>query len=518
MDDPFLRTHHLEVDSVEHINNIVHRQIFYDISGIFNPIAIRDQIIRASLVIERAIEQRLIVPNERPLLVIGGGFAGIAASYHAVKKNIQTFLVEREDILGKFSLLTRYISPTLYDFPHSHWTNDIFPLHPTPSILVQIQAGTVGQLTETFQTAYFQHLKASGLFEYLQETEVTKIILHQNPSVNRFATATVEMLSTIDSSPRTFRNLSSNFGMVLSCVGFGNEKTWLPHKQEEYNGFKFWEIDFDIFRTGSRTLICGSGDGALQDFLLIVTKENSAREIYEKMNFSEDVRNWIEWNLFRAEDLAQRSALWYGDRSMNQSVERVHNVELNLHRKYLAIVEKLLGTNTTKVDSIIDPRYLPSEITITDEIKDSLINSLEILVDPFFNDGNIINIAHLCNHFTRGYALNRFLALLIIEYIENVLRINILIPNASITSIEGIGHTCNRAEQLDCLEHEHHVKYIHSTCDNLAGGGVSPLITYNQIILRFGLEMVPSPFEKCEEPYENCKAPFRGLQTLPYEF
>ena len=58
---------------------------FFDLSGKLNPISIREQMIRARLLVERAKQANLIGPNS-DLLVIGSGACGATAALHAASR------------------------------------------------------------------------------------------------------------------------------------------------------------------------------------------------------------------------------------------------------------------------------------------------------------------------------------------------------------------------------------------------------------------------------------------------
>lgn len=532
--EPFLNAHRINTDNRE-FEEVWRHQILYDISGIFSPIAIRDQIIRASLVIERAIEEEIINSSNRPLLIIGGGFAGITAAYHAVRKNIPTYLVEKDKVLDKFNSLDRYVCPTLYDFPLSHWNKKEFPLEDESSIKVKIEAGEIEIVRENFNK-YFVELKNNTLFNFLQFAEISEIAINQKcaesvdiPLPKSFVTASVKIKESTTESEKNFSPPVSEFGMILSCIGFAKEQTWV-RSQKGFNGAAFWEINFEDYNSGNtKTLICGSGDGALQDFLLIISEENSAREIYKRLGLSGEVREWIEQNLYRAEDDAYRSTLWHGKQGRRGHEEdrgkysyinkklREHNTLYNLQQKYLAVVEKLLKPDSPKTNPVTEKHLLPSDIKVSEKDAVSLRVNLEEMIGPFFSNENEINIAFACNHFSRNYSLNRFLSLLFIEYIEQILREKVLLQNTAITDVLGADHSCEDCENFECIEKEHDVLGNESKCaetsENIAVVG-----RYNRVIIRFGLERLDSPFEKLTSPYKNCRVQLTGLQILPYSF
>lgn len=113
--DPVLRTYYVKRAEF----------VCYDISGFFSPISIRDQIIRASQVVERAIHHKLISPS-RPLLVVGAGPAGLTAAIKAANKEIKTVLVDKGKVLERLTSSERYFSPVQYDWVATHWKEKNF--------------------------------------------------------------------------------------------------------------------------------------------------------------------------------------------------------------------------------------------------------------------------------------------------------------------------------------------------------------------------------------------------------
>jgi hypothetical protein len=77
--------------------------------------------------------------------------------------------------------------------------------------------------------------------------------------------------------------------MILSCEGAGSEQT----KIGNYKGLRFWDKDkFEQEYLGIKPprtpqiLISGGGDGALQDFLRIITKVKSVADIYKNRSYA----------------------------------------------------------------------------------------------------------------------------------------------------------------------------------------------------------------------------------------
>src|ERR671933_100000 len=96
MHDPFLLAHQVLPQ-------------LYLISSHVGPISIRDQMVRGRLVVERALEQGLIL--------------------RAVELGVRTWLVDRHATLFhvQSNITTRWLDPTHYDWPADHWIQGRFP-------------------------------------------------------------------------------------------------------------------------------------------------------------------------------------------------------------------------------------------------------------------------------------------------------------------------------------------------------------------------------------------------------
>lgn len=62
-----------------------------------SPVAIRDQMVRACMMIDRAIE-REIISDQRPLVIAGAGVAGASAALRAAAFGVHVTLVERSGV------------------------------------------------------------------------------------------------------------------------------------------------------------------------------------------------------------------------------------------------------------------------------------------------------------------------------------------------------------------------------------------------------------------------------------
>lgn len=118
MTDPFLAQHQIDA-------------YLFNLGGKLFPIAIRDQMVRGQLLVDRAFEAGLIDNEARPLLVIGAGAAGATVAMRAAKKRVRTVLVEKHTglVRRQRNCRTRWIDPSQYDYPVDHWRDDRYPVN-----------------------------------------------------------------------------------------------------------------------------------------------------------------------------------------------------------------------------------------------------------------------------------------------------------------------------------------------------------------------------------------------------
>ena len=103
---------------------------FFNLGGRLSPISIRDQMVRAQLLIEQAWQAGLIGGSDnRPLLVVGAGAAGATAAMSAAQLRVRTTIVDAgtAPFLLQSGCQTRWLDPAQYDWPFSHWSRQTYP-------------------------------------------------------------------------------------------------------------------------------------------------------------------------------------------------------------------------------------------------------------------------------------------------------------------------------------------------------------------------------------------------------
>jgi hypothetical protein len=370
--DPFLFFHKV---SEFHIN----------IGGRWSPLSIRDQMLRGRWAAERAMD---LLGGDRPLAVIGAGAGGVTAAITAVNAGIATTLFEKEhDPFSRHASCRRWVDPTQYDWPLDHYPQGQIPWPGTPPVqLSWPNAGRaialVGDWRAQFQ-AFLLSPNATAFFTMRRDTEVVNVHLNSAGT-----------MAGVEWRPAGKRATTfTPFGLVITAMGFGDERSYLTYPPghvpavHPFRGYPFWSDDpFEhphLSRTPRpdppRILISGGGDGALQDFLRIVTHFKSARDLWDYLPLSPFRRARLQKDAQDIEDQANRALIWSG------KSDHDHVALSRLMADFQRLAANIYGMRQvpTRLDRAI--RY----------------------------DFRVLWFVHPCSHFTPGYALNRLLVLLL---------------------------------------------------------------------------------------------------------
>jgi FAD dependent oxidoreductase len=449
----------------------------FSISGNLAPISIRDQMLRAKMFVDRACEVGLI-GREYPLLVVGAGAAGASAAYYAAtEKQVPTTLIERGE--KPFRLQSqcesRWICPTQYDWPAGHWTRATYPCIDVADIDGQVPIPWSAEMANfvaagwrrIFDTADPARLRFLTCMRYMSKNspivgDVVKVRYREfDPEELRMRLTDSEAKALGErydqEALRGDRKMFEEFGAVLEARGFAAENVQLGH----YRGLAFWETDpFAERNLGRgpgpiRVLICGDGDGALQDFLRITTGKHSAAAIMEKIEPLLDRKLLRE--IYSEEDHAFRAKSW--NLRMHD-----HKVQCRLDRMHREWAQEIVGSGAAnQVRSVLD----------------GLLN---------YSRGVQLDLIHRCEHFTALYPLNRFLVYLIAAMAPSSIRI---FPRVSVREVS-CQHPGPRGPRT-CLGQDHSVEIeAFAHCNDRAGARAAdemPRI-YDTVILRLGLERV----------------------------
>jgi hypothetical protein len=434
------------------------RPFHFDIGGKISPSSIRDQMFRGRVLVDRAYEQGLINSN-RPLLVIGAGAAGVTAAIRAAQLDMPTVLIERNSSAFDRQAVctTRWVCPTQYDWPLEHWQQGHYPWL-GPSMPLPWGASYANMLAVVWSHELSQAQARYRNLTFLPNTVIDRSKCQADGS---FATNgyQLEVYLTPHGGPHYF-------GMALSSMGPGTETTVVG----DYKGFSFWDTDpfeEDYFGLNQDAnpyaIISGGGDGALQDFLRVITKKKSANDIYQSLSpfLKEEIENRIQ----TADDQAQRAHVW------GSTWQHDCQVFSTLHDAYQDAIDELATSGIWR--------------RVGYELGDLIFASAHSLQ---------VKLVHPCEHFTKCYALNRFLVLLIDKFIKQEVGRSLIEANTAIIGVKGVRHTC-QLDPIDCHGEDHEVRLGSADCEVLAeylsGRGAIPsksVEPYQVVIIRHGVK------------------------------
>jgi hypothetical protein len=323
------------------------RLAVFDLARNLRTIAIRDQMVRAEMLGDRLpawLELTLgRTYRDWPILVIGGGACGLTAAV-ALASQPQQFridVVEVRDIpfYAQANCATRWIDPTQYDWPMDHWSRgrhqwdtslvrDIpFPWFADRSERI-VQNQWIPRLNQHRQRLRGQINFLGGTRAELQT--LTRLRRRGRP---------VGPLQLRLRNLRTRRLLGyRTYSAIVVAAGFGAEHCTLDDSPD-FAGLSFWSTDpFESVACGlgsnqqqGTVLISGSGDGALQDFLRIVTRQPSVREIYQRLGLG--AINFDRAAILSAELRTERALNWGLGPSFAgpfiRDLHRVHEGQVN---------------------------------------------------------------------------------------------------------------------------------------------------------------------------------------------
>jgi hypothetical protein len=432
--------------------------LFFDLGGRLAPISIRDQMVRARMAVDRAIEEGLIGP-QRPLLAIGAGAAGATAAIHSASRVVPVVLIDGAPapFLRQAGCRTRWIDPVQYDWPVSHWLQGRYPWAP-PAMPLPWASGPANQIALAWALAVQLSRRRHRHLRVLFSTRL----------LGRPLRAAKMLRVTLG---RRGRIVVGDFGMILSCVGAGTEQS----THGNYTGFDFWSTDpFQQLSPNDRVLISGGGDGALQDYLRVVTKQPVAKAIYSSLRqlLGPLIPREMEHLLQSAEDQASRVYVW-GTGGLHD-----HGALAQLHKLHVGIVDKLLPG--------------PG---LTHPVQD-LSNVLESMTAKM---PATVTLMYPCSHFSRCYGLNRFIVLLLATYLSRYRAQPTLLPERSLHDVAGVNNHLCANSPAGCHRQEHEIIpaldpdcRLPSAQPRQAAGRLPG--DYNVVIVRHGIKASPPLF------------------------
>lgn len=526
----------------------------YQVSEGVAPISIRDQIIRATMLVDHILATGEVscADESMSVLVVGGGPAGIAMCLRAAQWAARlpmtvTLLEEEEYCLRLLNNTTRQIHPTIYEWPAPSCTVNKFPAGDRdPSRLSEIlrwAADNGSVLAEYFTNQLKECVSTAACAVELRcpatvVGEPTVVQTSSSPSGPDRVAVTIKD----DGGTR-----SEQFHLVLFATGMGEEKTWVPQpgKPEYTGGYwgpRFWENDqaneknLGLDGTQPKVLISGAGDGALQDFIRILTGQEASTLLTQMENAFDmshmiqrtagvlgdsedlsalkttvsdcmaDLHAAYEWQaaknaLWEAENLYRILRHWHGDtRRLDDDTRRIHlyavdTSDRDLQATHDDVVRRLFTQPSTR--KILEP-----------------------LLQSWFKDRPLpqpICLVYRETTFTRCYGLNRFLASLINHYLCEEMKFfdRLWFPGCAVREVKCIRHdppdyNTYRKRAIPgihpCWGKPHHVEY-----SGVDGKYALPS-EFNIVLLRHGIHL---PEAEDRSHRVALAAPFQLLPHRP---
>lgn len=221
---------------------------------------------------------------QAPLLVVGGGAAGVAAAMVANSLGVPTVLVEQEGhvLSRQWGVSTRWLDPTEYDFPQPHWKEPVWPPAGGPSeppLPLAFPPASASRLASRWDRDWNLALRRARAAEARGGPPLVALTDH-GPLAASDLRFQDDGIDWVNPDPRsTIRR----FGAVVSCVGMGLEQT-SGTTSSAFRGVPFWRTDslcnrgLGLGDVGAiNVLVSGGGDGAQQDIQRILCADFGRR-------------------------------------------------------------------------------------------------------------------------------------------------------------------------------------------------------------------------------------------------
>jgi PAS domain-containing protein len=393
------------------------RDGFFDLGGKISPGSIRDQIVRASLFSELAQAHGYVSGRRDKVLIIGAGAAGLTVALRMASiQGVKVVLADRnkEPLSLQGDNDQRFISPSLYDWPSTHFSFEEF----AGKCLPEYHEGTPADFAEGWRREFNNALRSSGgSLRFFGQTSVDVDESGEGPPWR----------IGFSSAGQTW---TDEFHLVVACRGFGRERcpdvldTRGNKTGAELPIFGFWEPDPYPPPAGTlrevppggpweqeycTVAILGGGDGAIQDMIRFVSGGRSTREVLKALDGT------LPINLPMLDHLCQ---IQLDDKARSGDV-------YEHHRSCQIFVSELFR----------DPeRSSDLEKQLGDIIKfDS--------VQMFYKDA----VLGPC------YSLNRFVALLFNRYVRRKKGRTILRPLHTLHGVECVHHNAKPGYPDECI-------------------------------------------------------------------
>ncbi|MDB5934198.1 MAG: hypothetical protein JWQ01_1542 [Massilia sp.] len=452
------------------------------------PISIRDQIVRAQYLIERLYSNGYLQSGSR-LLVVGAGAAGCTAAVLAAQRGVDVLLTDRS-AKGPFArqqqCKSRWIDPVQYDWPARHAFQAKWPVK--ASVSGPVPFGFDADLASSIARKWTTTLSLARI-KYKRNLSVQfNASLVTLPARSKTDPSKVEAL--IQTGGAAGVTTSQDFDLIILARGVEDERTAVPRHRgtttPSFVGLPFWENDqfedpgFGLSPLGKGTvLVSGGGDGALQDYIRLVTGRGSALEVLQEVLANNRkihagqaamFEQMLYYRINDEENQATRAMIW------NENAQQDHTVINTLHsahREMLRLWERkfpqLWHCAMAELGNMTRGRN-PGRVTLV----------------------------HSCSHFSACYALNRFVTLLLQRFVGLHFSASTIFtglqPGAATKLVaaqpvttHGIGHAC----QVGCWGPQHLVELETGIYCGGTGGGLVVKTLVDGLIVRHGIIQHP---------------------------
>jgi len=338
-------------------------RLLYELSGLRTG-SIRDQVVRAQMLVEALLDDTMGLDASLPLLVLGGGAAGVACALTAVSKGKKVVFLEKEiePFRTQEDVDTRWIDPVEFDWPQTHWRDAQLPGSIKPNL--PLRAMTAADMADGWKILYRRMLLAHP--DLLIPVHANAYDWNVQPA--SLGNGLIAYDRTDEDAPKELTHCAA-----ISCIGFSGEKTTVESTTGTHvQGPQFWgpdDIDNPTLGTGRivtgateatrlHALVSGGGDGAMQDFVRVATG-SMGRELHGRMGLLgiEGAPQMIE--VLMAEDAARRAHSWSPTPQSKDAFRRWH-----LAYEGLAEAVWKFWTDKTLLDEV-EKRVLRPGISVT---------------------------------------------------------------------------------------------------------------------------------------------------------
>lgn len=299
-----------EIDCLSLLSLKVAPRVF-DISSDLHHISIRDQIVRARILVRDLIRAD---ENIKSILIIGCGAAGVSAALSAIGFGIKKVIaIDSAD--HPFSLLssvkTRYVGPYMYEWPSIMFDNQSYPNHAnTPWPAASRSTVMKWESKEPCSAEDLANLLKKNLNKHMQSSRTPKPDFLFSVNRNAILSALRNFIKkgskpiTLNFSglPLPSHSTGNNNQIIkpdyiIIAAGIGSENCDLLAEKnpDNFTGKPFWKND-DLLNykyADQNTLIVGGGDGAMQDALRILTGLPHPLKFLKKLEKFKDIKPLI---------------------------------------------------------------------------------------------------------------------------------------------------------------------------------------------------------------------------------